>query len=1031
MGSGEHGEGRSSESSGSTASSEAGTVVDLAQVRAEPWPQPPELLARGATLGRYVVLDRIGRGGMGAVYAAYDPELDRKVALKMVQPRRTRAQPQPAQQTRLLREAQALAQVSHPNVVAIHDVGSVGGQVFLAMELVEGETLRKWLETRPPSSEVLKVFVAAGRGLAAVHAAGLVHRDFKPDNVIIRRDGRVCIMDFGVVRAIERAATDERDLAAEPDLAPASEDEDASPIPYRDALVTPLTQAGAVVGSPPYMSPEQFRGHAVDARADQFSFCVALYEALNGQHPFERHPAGEADRWTLHPPRERRAPARVQRALVRGLSESPEARHPSMDALLAELLQVGRARWGKLVLAVALLLIAGFEAAAALRGRRAEQLGICGGASAADQLASVWNPSRKLALERAFLATGRSYAAEAWTRTARVLDDFASRWASVRAEACAAGLGVGGRSNSPLSLRMVCLERRRQELGALTDLLAQPDDQILEQSISAAHALTPVEQCLEVDAMHAPAPLPLDPVARKRSEQFGYALVRSKSLLDAGKYADGLKLVEPVAREAGPLGDRSLEAEALELKGSLQNKLGDLPAAEKTLMRAVWAGEASSQQVVVARASSTLVSVLYSQAKGELARQWSEPAVAALAGLKHDPSTEATVHMAIGGLLISEAKPLEAIEPLRRALALREKYLGLDHPDVGATESMLASAYRIAEQYDMAVPHARRALAIRERSLGARHPETARALFNMGVLFAELGRVSEALDYQRRALAAREAALGPQHPSTGRSWDELGVLQMELGRYQEALAAFGRADAVLSHGPRSSAVLSAWVNGHTGMALVRVGKPVEGLKLEQRALAVIEQVTPQDDHGAILLIEVARSLEALGRHAEALGFLQRALASSRRDRRESLAMQAAAREALGRWHLEGGHPEAALAELGQALALREHYLGRDNPGLAEALLGLGQAQLAQRAPTAAVAPLERALALLEHAGACAPERLSDTRFALARALWESGGDQRRAFALAGQARDSYPQSSNQRHLQEMATWLRKHPLAER
>src|SRR5262249_14125448 len=188
MGSGEHGEGRSSESSGSTASSEAGTVVDLAPVRAEPWPQPPELLARGATLGRYVVLDRIGRAGMGAAYAAYDPELDRKVAIKMVQPRRPRAQPHPAQQTRLLREAQALAQVSHPNVVAIHDVGSVGGQVFLAMELVEGETLRKWLETRPPPSEVLKVFVAAGRGRAAGHAARAVPSGFKPRHLILRLD---------------------------------------------------------------------------------------------------------------------------------------------------------------------------------------------------------------------------------------------------------------------------------------------------------------------------------------------------------------------------------------------------------------------------------------------------------------------------------------------------------------------------------------------------------------------------------------------------------------------------------------------------------------------------------------------------------------------------------------------------------------------------------------------------------------------------------------------------------------------------
>ncbi|MFP2913145.1 protein kinase domain-containing protein, partial [Pyxidicoccus sp. 3LFB2] len=228
--------------------------------------RPP--LSQGSTLARYVVLERIGRGAMGDVYAAYDPELDRQVALKLLRPEGRHLE---ELRSRLLREAQALARLAHPNVVTVHDVGVAGDCLFLALELVEGTTLAEWLKAPRAQGEVLRVFRDAGLGLAAAHAAGLVHRDFKPSNVLVGQDGRVRVTDFGLARPSNRG------------LRPRA----ASASPRAPNGPAPLTRTGVLVGTPAYMAPEQQQGQGVDALSDQFSFCVALYEALHGVRPFE------------------------------------------------------------------------------------------------------------------------------------------------------------------------------------------------------------------------------------------------------------------------------------------------------------------------------------------------------------------------------------------------------------------------------------------------------------------------------------------------------------------------------------------------------------------------------------------------------------------------------------------------------------------------------------------------------------------------------------------------------------------------
>ncbi|HEX8434170.1 serine/threonine-protein kinase, partial [Archangium sp.] len=265
------------------------------RVVGEPPPLPsetPEALPRGTSVGRYLVLERLGAGGMGEVYAAFDPQLNRKVAIKLLLPGGEGLEPGEAH-ARLLSEARAMARLSHPHVLPVYDIGDYGTRVFIALELVEGCTLRQWLKAQPRrSQEVVDVLTLAGRGLAAAHAVGLVHRDFKPDNVLVGKDGRVLVYDFGL--ACEQGASTPGtptpvDLAAILRAEPLSLDGTLSgpTSPGTQPRETPVTRAGHIMGTPGYMAPEQYRQEAVTARADQFSFCATLYYALYREHAFE------------------------------------------------------------------------------------------------------------------------------------------------------------------------------------------------------------------------------------------------------------------------------------------------------------------------------------------------------------------------------------------------------------------------------------------------------------------------------------------------------------------------------------------------------------------------------------------------------------------------------------------------------------------------------------------------------------------------------------------------------------------------
>jgi hypothetical protein len=403
---------------------------------------------------------------MGAIYAAYDPELDRRVAIKLLKPESGTGSVSESSRSRLQREAQAAARLSHPNVVSVYDVGQVGDQVFIAMELVTGQTLRAWLEAQPRSpKEILAAFLAAGEGLAAAHAAGLVHRDFKPENVLVGADGRVRVSDFGLARIQARA--------------PVRPDE-AGP-----ALAMEATVAGTLVGTPAYMAPEQLEARETDARSDQFSFCVALWEALAGERPFAGDDIGSLRQSVLAgavraPSSEARLRPWIRRVLARGLSVRPEDRFASMEELLAELRRDRRRRVLRSVRAVSLVALAaafvGLVGWAIHRERtRCER-------QAEERAEQSWSSARRDALR-----AGGS----ALTEAAGLLDAWFADWRSAWAQTCrspgerlatARALGCLERALQRTHATVTLFERSRGEASRATialpllDSLYSPDD---------------------------------------------------------------------------------------------------------------------------------------------------------------------------------------------------------------------------------------------------------------------------------------------------------------------------------------------------------------------------------------------------------------------------------------------------------------------------------------------------------------------------------------------------------------------------
>ena len=811
-----------------------------------------------AMVGRYFILGPIGSGGMGVVFAAYDPKLDRRVALKLLHG----GPGAPELAERLMREAQAMARLSHPNVIGVHDVGTVGDQVFLAMEFVDGETLGAWARRAPrPWRDVRDVFVLAGRGLQAAHAAGLVHRDFKPENVLVGKDGRVRVTDFGLAR-----------LTA-PALAPGPAATGAL------GLDAALTRTDAVVGSPAYMAPEQMRGESIDQRADVFSFCVALWEALFGQRPFAANDfaslraAIEAGQ-VREPPPGARVPGWLRRVVGKGLRPSPAERWASMVPLLAALVaEPGRAlKRAALVAALILVALAGSAAVQRAIDARAQ---LCSGAE--NQIASAWGAERKHAVRDALVATGRPYAADVDRRVQAALDSYAGAWAAMHRESCEATRRRGEQSERLFDLRMQCLGKRREELSQLTGQLAHADAAVLDKAVTAAASLSPLAACADARALTALVPLP-DARTRAAATEVEAQLAQAKALKVVGRAGQALPSATAQVERARKLGYAPLLAEALHLQGDLLEVTGDLKGAERATHEAIWAAEEGHADGVAAAAWVELVFVVGDrQARTAEGRLFAEHARAAIRRAGGDRALHSKLLNNLGNVLYREGRHDEALEKLRESAALFESLS--DDIQFANTTNNLGVVLRALGRNDEAIAAGERSLVIKERVLGKEHPAVGVSLTNLGAALAEAGQHARALPMMERGLRIKESALGPRHHSVGIAWTNLGGLLRDMKRCQDALPAYQRGldIFVAALGPEHPMVAHAALG--LGQCGVDLGAAEQALDPLERALRLRSRPGGDPNEVAEAQLALAQALWGSGRdraRARRLGTAARA-----------------------------------------------------------------------------------------------------------------------------------------------------------
>jgi serine/threonine protein kinase/tetratricopeptide (TPR) repeat protein len=837
--------------------------------KANPKTGAPGGLGRGDSIGRYLVLGLLGKGGMGEVYAAYDPELDRKVALKLLRAKASAGVDPSEGRARLLREAQAIARLSDPNVVVVFDVGMFGEQVFLAMEFVDGNTVGYWLQAQTRSwREVVRTFMAAGRGLASAHKAGLVHRDFKPDNVMITRDGQIRVMDFGLARTIDadgeakpagagggvpgRTPTVASgvpiavDSAPQPTISPtavaaavkahadwteadvATRDLSTAAPPARPgspttAFSAPLTLTGAMMGTPAYMAPEQFGGMPLDARSDQFAFCVALYEGLYGERPFEGKNIHDLTKAVtagrVRPaPAKARVPGWLRRVVLRGLRVNRDERYPSMEALLATLAKDparARRRWAAAASVAGLIAVLG---AGLVRAER-EKLMRCQGADT--KLAGIWElpvgtakgaalSPRKEAIRRAFMATGKRYAADSFEVVRNALDRYVTDWNNMHRESCEATNIRGDQSAEVLDLRTSCLQDRFAEVRALTNVFSDATGDVVTKSVEAVQGIRPVEQCADIVALRAVVKPPDDPTVRRAVADTRTQLADVKALAGAGRFKEAMATARQALETARATRYDAVIAEALFQMGELESSQGDALSAETHYEEAVVLGEGSRHDEVIAAAEAGLIFVVgSSQGRTTEARRWARHAAAVLRrlGPGHDVVAAWRANN-LAAVLAREGKLVEALQASREALAIKMAALGETHFDVGVSVCNVADDMFRLGRLDEAAEYNERGVRTIQRALGPDHPSLAPCLSNSAEVLNARGRYATAQALAERSLAILEQVFNREHPDLAYPLTALGVSLLEQGLADQAILALQRALAIREGGAPEAAALA-------------------------------------------------------------------------------------------------------------------------------------------------------------------------------------------------------------------------------
>jgi tetratricopeptide (TPR) repeat protein len=915
------------------------------------------------TLGRYHVLRELGRGSMGIVLRAYDPELARPVAIKLV--RDVDAETRDL----LRREARALAKLRHPNVVTVYDVIVEADALYVAMELVEGDTLRGHCKGKP-TADILAACVRAGRGLAAAHDAGVIHRDFKPENVLCGEAGEVKVSDFGLARAADE------------------------------------TPDGALAGTPAYMAPEVLRREPATALSDQFSFCVATWEMLTGDRP-----TGGAPKASLaFAP----VPAWVIRVLRRGLERDPASRFPSMHALVAALEDDPLVRRRRRVLlgagAVAALATGALAMSLAPRNEGAQ--------CTLDEraLGDAWTIERRTLVTASLTANSDADTAR---RVVAALDAHAADWLESRRDTCIATRDRG--ESAANSRRLACLDRTRRQLGALAQVLSQADAKLAGNALEAVGQLPDPAACAT-----SSSDLPDDVAGRVLVEEGRTLLARATALQWAGKGDEADPIANQVLDLLGPDIAPSLRAETLLVRARVEGDRGRYDSSEALLFEALHAAERGRDDMLVATLWVEIVNTTGAlQHRFELALSNARAADAALARV--EPGTELQLRYAYAlgttlmahGKLDGARKRLESVKGIGASEPRRQAAIGLIELalcDIARQQGRLSDAHAACEAgmkrlEDVLGPNHIRvaislsqlgALAFADHDLAAaqkifdrevsifeahhaeEHYAYALALSNLGAVYSERGEVATAERFFTRSLSMFDAH-HPTHPQRLMPMQGLAAVAMRRRDMARAVSLYRQVRDLraATYAPEHVLVLGADYN--LALAYRNNKQPAEA-----RAL-LADLATRAQTPGKETWIVAGRALDTLGTLAQSK--------QTRAGRLEAVA-----------------YSEQAVAAMAHVPETAEHAYVKGH---------LGERYIHAKRFEDAVTTLEAVLAYhTAHHGSLYD--IGATRALIALAML-GGGDRDRCFDLAAQARDELAKARSgedlERHRANIARML--------
>jgi len=955
---------------------------------------------RGSMVGRYLLLERLGGGGGGEVFAAFDPVLDRKVALKFLHESR-------ATQEALVREGRLLAKVVHPAVVEVYEVASHEGQAFMAMELVDRGDLGSFSEQARSDGaygRLLEALCVVAEGIAAAHEAEVVHGDIKPSNVLCAASDQLKVSDFGIAR-----------LQAD--------------------------EAAGGGGTPTFMAPEQHDGRPPDERSDQYSFCLTAWHSLLGSSPFETTDTALAttrgaddtdERGRLEEgkragppswPGVRGLPRSVGDVLRRGLDPDPDRRWPSMQQLITALRpDPARRRMQRL------LAIGGGAAVVVTAGLGFRQYDEVRREAACEatrgELEGVWDDDVRAGVREALLSSDAGYADATVERVIPRLDDWAQTWGEHRVTACRRHQVERVWNDAANERAQWCLEEHLTELGAAVAELRSGDQGVVSRAVSVASALPNVEGCTDPSIL-AMRPDPPSDDEHDTTLEAVRLLARAETLVRLGRYPEGLEVTHEAQALLGSVESSSLYASALYLEGRILSKDVDPDTAQVKLVEAYKAASKARNWSVAAGAAETLVFVV-----GRLAgrpregKMWLAPAevAASLAGDSHGVhETARTANLAVVENAAGNYDEAEALH--QQAIELTKASFGEEHPSLSVRLSNLAAVYIRQGRYADAQTAYEEVLERRNHVLGPDHPETLGTRGNLAAVMNFLGDTEASAEMLREVLVRRERVLGHNHPEVAQSLENLATVINDLGRHDEAKTMLLRALEIRAS--EGETLAKALTLSHLASVHSAQGKPDQAVELRTRALKIREQ------HLGAKHSDVGEALLNLGtdyfqmnqydRASDAYSRAKTIFEAAFDDAHPSLG---AAINNLGDVALERGNYDAAVERYQAAHAIWSKALGEDHPLTATVLAHWGTAKLLDGDAKEARSLLERAIATFGSRGGVA-EQIAYAQIDLAEAIVAAGGQRSEAVTYAHQARATFATlgERGRQNVERVDAWL--------